>query len=91
VQGDAAKPDADTMPAVPEAGWDLFAPWTGAYSVTAESQKQALQNLLHGIFNEHVDLDTDPAGVLKDCFQLLWESREGYRKLHRASQKELDQ
>ncbi len=41
VQGDAAKPDTGTMPAVPEAGWDLFAPWTGAYSVTAQNQKQS--------------------------------------------------
>ncbi len=93
VQGDAAKPDTGTMSAVPEAGWDLFAPWTGAYmySVTAQGQKQALQSVLQNIFDEPVDLDEDPAAVLKDCFQMVWESREMYRKRHRACQKELDQ
>jgi hypothetical protein len=89
VQGDAAKPDAGTMPGVPEHG--PWTPWTAAYSATAQSQKQALQKLLQTIFDEHVDLDTDPAAALKDCLQLLWKSREGYRKLHRACQQELDQ
>jgi hypothetical protein len=91
VQGDAAKPDTGTMPAVPEAGWDLFAPRTGAHSATAQSQKQALQTVLQTILDDHVDLDEDPAVVIKDCFQLVWESRERYRKRHRACQKELDQ
>jgi hypothetical protein len=87
VQGDAAKPDAGTMPGVPEAGW-VRAMGRCVHCNCAEPGQASLQTVLHAIFDEHIDLDTDPAAALKDCIQLLW---EGYRKLHLACQKELDQ